>query len=223
MKKTLLLFITVLSANITNAQFKIKAGSNLSTFTGESILQLDSGPTAFIDFSENSKNKIGLNLAIGYNVKLNDRFSILPEVQYNQLGSQDKAFVNNRKYKTSQDYISVPVLLEYKIIDKLKIGIGPQVNYLIKSKYESKYINIPEELQNNLNYGEDDTDIHKKVNFGLAGCASYTFYKNFSIEARYILGLSNIINSDKLPKFDNSKTTIDRKVQVFQIGVAYDF
>jgi len=223
MKHTLLLLTAVLGANIASAQFKVKAGANLSTFTGKSTLQLDSGQTAFINFSENSKNKIGLNLAIGYNITLNDHFNIVPEIQYNQLGAQDKDFFNNRKYKTSQDYISVPVIAEYKIIDKLKLGIGPQVNYLIKSKYESKYINIPEELQDNLNYGEDDTDIHNKVNFGLIGGASYKFYKNFSLEARYFLGISNIINADKLPKFDDAKATVDKKIQAFQIGLAYEF
>lgn len=119
--------------------------------------------------------------------------------------------------------MTLPIFIEYKIVDKLKIGVGPQFNYLLKGKFERDYQNVPVEYQNTLIKEIDETDFYYRLNYGITFGASYTFLRNLSIEARYYLGLNNMLIEDKQFKSTEVTTTTEMKNQAFQIGFAYKF
>jgi len=223
MKKTLLLLTVILGANSSNAQFKIKAGTNVASLRGELNATLNNYIADSYDYAEITKSKISFYAGVGYTINFTEKLSITPEFLYSQMGANGKEFHRNRRTSYTHNYLSLPIFAEYEIIEKLKIGVGPQFNYLLKASYELDYQNIPVDLQGSLYGPGEETVLHNTMNYGVTAGASYTFVYNLSFEVRYYLGLNNLYNQDKLPRFSNSTTTSTMKNQAFQIGLAYKF
>jgi|GEM_PF-1440639 len=222
MTKTLLLLTAILGANIATAQLKIKTGTNISSITGSTNVSVSPNENYTFDFNERTKSKTGFYAGLGYELFITDNFSVTPELIYSQMGANGK-MVRNQKSTFEQDYLSLPIFFEYKLIDNLKLGLGLQINQLIQS-------NSKEEIVSTMPFTEEEitettegknSEFLKKTNYGLTAGASYAFLKNFSVEARYYFGISNIYNEDKLTKTDNVITTADAKNQAIQIGLAY--
>ena len=223
MKKTLLLLTAILGANIATAQLKVKAGTNISSITGSTNVSVSPNKNYTFDFNERTKSKTGFYAGLGYELFITDKFSVTPELIYNQMGANGK-MVRNQKSTFKQDYLSLPIFFEYKLIDNLKLGLGLQINHLIESRSKEEIIStMPFTEQEVTETTEDKNTQFKKMNYGLTAGASYTFLKNFSVEARYYFGISNIYNEDKLPKMENVISTANAKNQSIQIGLAYKF
>lgn len=224
MKKTLLLLTVILGTTTSNAQLKIKAGANLSSITGSTNVSISPNENYTFDFNERTKSKTGFYAGLGYELFITDNFSVTPELIYNQMGANGK-MIRNQKSTFEQDYLSLPIFFEYKLIDNLRLGLGLQINQLIQSKSKEEIVSTmpftEEEITETTE--EKNSEFFKKTNYGLTAGASYAFLKNFSIEARYYFGISNIYNEDKLPKTPNAVTTADAKNQSIQIGLAYKF
>lgn len=224
MKKTLLLLTVILGANIATAQLKIKAGTNISSITGSTNVSVSPNKNYTFDFSERTKSKTGFYAGLGYELFITDNFIVTPELIYNQMGANGK-IVQNQKSTFKQNYLSLPIFFEYKLIDNLRFGLGLQINQLINSKSKQEIVSTmpftEEEITENTE--SKNSEFFKKTNYGLTAGASYTFLKNFSIEARYYFGISNIYNEDKLPKTENVISTANAKNQAIQIGLAYKF
>lgn len=226
MKKTLLLLTAILGVNTTNAQLKIKAGTNISSITGSLRATLSDGETIYTlpNYKEQTKSNIGFYAGLGYEINLIDKLYATPELIYSQFGADAKNTntININSY--SQNYLSLPVFFEYEIIKSLRVGLGPQVDYLLKATRKSNNEHLPEWARQYTVSEADITKIHNKLSFGINAGIAYNFYDNFNIEARYYLGLSNIYNNDKKPIFDNAiATDTEMKNQAFQIGLAYKF
>jgi len=224
MKKTLLLLTAILGVNTTNAQLKVKAGTNISSITGSTNVRVSPNKNYTFDFNERTKSKTGFYAGLGYELFISDNFSVTPELIYNQMGANGK-MVQNQKSTFEQDYLSLPIFFEYKLIDNLRFGLGLQINQLIQSKSKEEIVRTmpftEEEITETT--GSKNSEFFKKTNYGLTAGASYTFLKNFSVEARYYFGISNIYNEDKLPKMDGAVATANAKNQSIQIGLAYKF
>lgn len=224
MKKTLLLLTAILGANSTNAQLKVKAGTNISSITGSTNVSVSPNKNYTFDFNERTKSKTGFYVGLGYELSITDKFNVTPELIYNQMGANGK-MVRNQKSTFKHDYLSLPVFFEYKLIDNLRLGLGLQINQLIQSKSKEEIVStmpFTEEEITETTEGKN-SEFFKKTNYGLTAGASYTFLENFSVEARYYFGVSNIYNEDKLPKMDGVITTANAKNQSIQIGLAYKF
>ncbi len=226
MKKTLLLFTAILVANIATAQLKVKAGTNISSITGSLRATLSDGETIYTlpNYKEQTKSKIGFYAGAGYEITLIDKIYVTPELIYSQFGADAKNTntVNINSY--SQNYLSLPIFFEYKLIKGLRVGLGPQVDYLLKAVRKSNNENLPEWARQYTVSEADITKIHNKLSYGINAGITYNFYDNFNIEVRYYLGLSNIYNNDKEPIFDNAIVTdTEMKNQAIQIGLAYKF
>ena len=91
------------------------------------------------------------------------------------------------------DQIAIPVLAQYSTSDTFHILAGPSFGFMLDA----------EEGMNSFNFGLD---------FGLA----YNFTENFAFEARYNLGLSNLIE-------DGDDFDVDAKLSGFIVGLAYSF
>ncbi|WP_185226196.1 porin family protein [Chryseobacterium indologenes] len=198
--KKLLLSLSVVIGTISFAQsadrprFGIKAGGNLSSFTGG-----------------DSKSKIGYYAGALVNVPLSEAFSIQPEIVYSQQGAKAKddyemATYTIKNMQQTLGYINVPVMLQYNATPEFYLEAGPEFGLLISAQAKGDI--------NGSTYKADNKDSMKSFNFGAGIGLGYKFTPNLGVNARYIAGITKILKNNF---GDSSKNTN------FQLGVNYYF
>jgi len=107
----------------------------------------------------------------------------------------------------NNDYINIPILAKYYIVDGFSVEAGPQVGFLVKSegKIES----------GNSSVKNDTKDDFKSTDFGLGFGLAYDLPVGMFVNARYNLGLSDIRN--------NTSSGDAIKNNVIQVGIGYKF
>lgn len=179
---------SILAVKAQDVKFGIKGGLNLSKLTSAS----------------DAKVLAGFNAGALVNFKLDKNWAIQPEVQYSTQGSKlktDYFGLITTEGTLKLDYINIPVLAQYHIIDEFYLEGGPQVGFLTSSKYKTGSITV------------DNKDGMKKVDFGLNFGFGYKFDMGLGIGARYNFGLTNVFDSDK----------VNHKNSVAQIDLFYIF
>lgn len=165
----------------------IKGGANINKLSGQA-------------FDE----QFGLSYHLGgfAEIGLGKKFSIQPEVVFNQM-SQDtssnfsdiyKNVLNSNSSKAKLNYLSIPLLLNFKVSNMLALQAGPQFA-IIKDKNSSMLKN--------------GQDAFKNGDFSLLGGVQLKL-ASFRIYGRYALGLTNLNDIDNKDKW---------KSQSFQVGV----
>ncbi|TGE14773.1 porin family protein [Hymenobacter elongatus] len=191
-----------------NTGFGIKGGFNLADVYGDDKKNFTG--------SSNSKTfHAGLYLQYGFN----SRLSIQPELLYSRQGFQGKSTntptagtpttVNDRRL----DYLQVPVLLVFNILDNVSVHAGPQVSLLTKVTEDGRERKIANE--GNI-YGYSYTSF----DYGLSAGAEARVGPA-RVGARYTAGFNEIIK-DQLAT-SGSKTLTDIKNSVFQVYVGVGF
>ena len=182
--KIYLLIAIVLIVQSANAQFTIggKVGANLNKIDGKSFKE---------EF--NTSYHAGAFAIIG----LGEKFSLQPEVLWNQTVSKtdtsikqipSDAFSAFKNGEVKLDYLSIPVLLNYKFIGSfLTLQAGPQFGILLNKD------------ENLLKNGEQ---AFKSGDFSMVGGAQIKISK-FVGSARYFIGLNNISDIDNQEKWKN--------------------
>ncbi len=187
MKKLVWTAIAVVSLTVSSAQdikFGVKAGLNLSTLQPE----LTESRTSF-------------HLGAVAEIQLSDVFSIQPELLYSAQGAKDQDDSDNNEI-FRVDYLTLPVLAKYYLIDGLSVEGGPQVGFLLSSEGEDN--------------GEtaDLKDVTKGLDIGLAFGLGYKMDNGLNFGLRYFLGSDvNDIDEDS-EEFKN---------RVFQLSIGYFF
>ena len=113
---------------------------------------------------------------------ITEDLSVQPELQFSTEGANKENFRN--------DYINLPVLLEYRLLDFMSLGLGPQAGLKVHK----------------------DDDGFKNFVFSGVGLAEFHITEEWSIDARYNYGFSNVFDED-LP--------VEAKNNVIQIGINY--
>ena len=182
--KIYLLIAIVLVAQAANAQFTIgvKAGANLNKIDG----------TSFKDEFNTSYHAGGFAM-----IGLGQKFSLQPEVLWNQTKTRtdttiktipSDAFSAFKNGDVKLDYLSIPILLNYKFIGNfLTLQAGPQFGILLNKD------------ENLLKNGEQ---AFKSGDFSMVGGAQIKISK-FVGSARYVVGLNNISDIDNQDKWKN--------------------
>ncbi|MFT4094479.1 MAG: porin family protein [Niabella sp.] len=194
-RKLFFAFAFLMLIHSVNAQFHIgvKAGVNAGKIKGKSFKE---------EF--NYSYLAGAFAEIG----LGDKWSINPEILFSQTtATTDTSFTNtvsqffeNEQRKAKLSYLSIPILINMRLIGPLHLEAGPQFGILMN---EDKKL-----LQN----GED---AFNHGDFSLVGGASLQF--NFlRISARYVAGLSNVNSTD----IDEDKNWKNQALQL-SVGVAF--
>jgi len=181
MKKIILTAIAVMTLSFANAQdirFGLKGGINLSSFTGD------------LDYTS---SKVSFQAGGFAEFKISNKFFIQPEIVYSSQGSKykDFGFNSSLEERINVNYLNIPVMAKYYIIDKLNIEVGPQIGFLIGGK--RRYDVIIESGQKFSNSYNSKNDF-KNVDFGLNFGAGYDFTEKVFIGVRYNLGLGNVSN-----------------------------
>ncbi len=197
MKKTFLLLVLAVVgvSTSTNAQeywnFGIKGGANFTNMTSDGF--------------EDNNSRTGFHLGVLAEIPVSDRFSIQPEVLYSTQGTKDEG--SNYTDEYNLDYIQVPVIAKFYIIDGLALEAGPSFNFLVDEdyKYESGLLDI-----------RTDSELASTFEFGGALGASYKFNNGFFLNGRYLAGFTDAFDSDS---FDEDAI----KNNGFQLGVGFIF
>ena len=198
MKKSILFIAAlVLGTTFATAQesvyFGIKGGLNFSTFSGD----------GFSDFDEDSKARTAYHLGLLAEVPVSDRFSIQPEILYSAQGYDIVELENSEDIEFQLDYVTVPVLAKFYVLNGFSLEAGPQFGFLVKNEIDSEdgSITLDDENYNNFD-----------LSLGLG--ASVKLNK-FFIYGRYNAGMTDI--------YENNGFEIDAKNSVIQAGVGLIF
>ena len=175
MKKTILIITLVLSVSLAFAQenvFGVRAGFNITNLNFEP--EVPSGVK--------NAHRNGFAIAFLAEYGISQKFSIAPEIQFSAEGAKDK--------ELRLDYIQMPIFLNYKICDKISVGIGPQFS-LKAHDYKDGLKNF--------------------VYSGVLG-VTYMVTDEIFVDARYSLGLTNVFD-------DNTKLDATNENAQFGIGI----
>jgi hypothetical protein len=179
-KFLLTLFAALLISQVMMAQFHIgvKAGTNITKVDGLSF-----------------KNQFRYGYHIGgfAEIGLGGKFMLQPEVLFNQVSTsldsnykniyQDVFFSDQSKVRLG--YLSIPILLDYKLIGNfLMLQAGPQVGILIDK---------------NKGLVRNGVDAFSRGDFSMIGGVQ----SSIRVNARYVVGLSNINDIDNRDKWKN--------------------
>lgn len=179
MKKLLLSLLLLTGTFAVNAQsvkFGVKGGVNFATIRGND-LDVDS--------------KTGFHVGGVAELKLGDKFSLQPELLYTELGTKDS------DNELTLNYISVPVMAKFYLLEGFSVEAGPQFSFLVKDELETP-VGI-------LNPQTEDFD------FGLNVGLGYNFNNGLFVQSRYTLGVSPIQENP------------DVKNGAFQLSLGYQF
>lgn len=199
MKKSILfLAAMVFSTTFVAAQefvyFGVKGGVNISTVTGD-------------DF-DSPEERTSFNVGLLAEIPLTQRFSLQPEVYYSGQGfdaaeiDQDNVFDTDENVEFQLDYINVPILAKFYLVDGLSLQAGPSFNFKVNEEIDYQPTN---------NAGDRDFDEVKDFEFGGAVGVEYKFNNGFLIQARYNHGFTELAENT------------DAYNSVFQAGVGFMF
>lgn len=149
------------------------------------------------------KLKVGLIAGVEAEYGVVENFSVAAGVFYGQQGAKNK---DNSDYKTSLDYINIPIVAQYYVIPGLAIKAGIQPGFLVRAK--EKY------HAGGIDYDMDIKDDCKKFDLSIPFGISYE-YQSFVLDARYNLGVTKAFKDDS-----RNKTS---KNSVFMFTLGYKF
>ena len=172
------------------------------------------GAKAGVNFANLSNSdgdmKTGFHVGVLAEIFINEKFSVQPELLYSAQGTKIKE--SGVEVKMNMDYINVPIMAKYYVIDGLSVQAGPQIGFLVKSEVKTEG-NIGGV---DVSSTEDIKDGTQSVDFGLNFGAGYELPMGVFFDARYNLGLSKINK-------ESESGMKDLKNGVFQISVGYKF
>lgn len=143
-----------------DVDFGIKAGLNVSNILGGDA---------------NRNNLIAFHVGAVSEFKLSEKFSIQPELIYTRHGSDTDAA------KVKLDYLAIPIMAKFYVIDKLSLEIGPQLSFLLEDKAKFKDSSIPDADTNASNFDF-------LANIG----AGYEINSNLFFQLRYNYGITTV-------------------------------
>lgn len=201
MKKLFLGLSIAVSSFAFSQQFGLKGGMNISSVSDDGF--------------DDTKSKIGYYGGVFVNIPANEMFSIQPEVIYNNLGSEVKwTFLgNNYSRKLNLNYISVPVMFQFKATPQFHLEAGPEFGFLVSADTKTTRNN-----SSSSSITELDKNDFNSFNMGVGLGAGFDITKNFGINARYVAGFSDITKPNSDPS-----TNAKNKNNTFQVGASFKF
>lgn len=182
-RKLCFLFSALLLANAVLAQFSlgVKAGANLTKVDGRSF---------------KDEFRTGYHIGGFAEIGLGGKLGIQPEVLFNQFQTKvdtsfrnvyQDAFNSLTERDVKLNYLSIPILLTYKLGNNLSLQAGPQYGIL---------------LDQDKNLLENGEEAFKNGEFSLLGGAQLKISK-LRLSGRYFVGLNNINDIDNQNEWKN--------------------
>ena len=178
--KLAIMAIALLTMQAASVQFRLgaKAGANLVKVEGQ----------AFKD-----EFRYGYHLGGFAEIGIIRKLTIQPEVLFNQYSmTLDSSFksvyeniITSEQSHVKLNYLSVPILLNYKFLGPIYLQAGPAFSILIDQ---------------NKNFLQNGGDAFKKGDFSMIGGAQVRLSKLY-LSGRYVVGLANINDIDDKEKW----------------------
>ena len=149
---------------------------------------------------ENTKMKVGLVAGAEFGYNLSEQFGLTAGLLYSMQGTK----IKNVDKGNNMDYLNIPVLANYYIIPGLAIKAGIQPGFLMSAKHD----------------GVDIKDFYKGFDLSVPLGLSYEI-SDFVIDARYNLGVSNIMDKDLSKALGDPK--VHNSVIMLTIGYKIPF
>lgn len=172
--------------------------------SGSSLAQVNFGPKVGINLStvhSSADNDFSphVNFIAGllFEMNVNDQWKVCPEILISKKG-YNFILIPSGTTTNALTYLSIPVLASYHLTETVFFKLGPEINFLIAARTKNNNFNknISSEF-----YGYD---------FALAGGGGYKIAGRYCIEARYLLGLSQISrNTCNFGKLNNRTIQLD--------------
>lgn len=105
-------------------------------------------------------------------IKLLDRFSVQPELLYSTQGATYKSA--GTEFRNELGYLAIPVLAKIYLNKTVSLELGPQASFLLSERNH---------------FAVNDT---KTFDFSVVGGLGFKITKNFFIQGRYGLGLTEV-------------------------------
>jgi hypothetical protein len=167
-------------------EYGFKGGLNLSNVTGD------------------GEEVSGYDTRTSMNIGMYGLYKILPklglqaELLYSEQGFSerfDSEIINIDEIKslTRMQYINVPVIVSYNLIEQLWIEGGVQVGYLVNAEEEkeTRFIDSSSQLISGTET-IDQTSTYESLELGLLGGLRYKLSQNFMVQARYEKSINDI-------------------------------
>lgn len=213
----LVLFLTSALFTTTHAQvqFGIKGGLTIAEMlTGKN----ETAPVRGSSQTRTNYPRTNINAGIFFSIPLTKILSLQPELLYNNQGSTSKSANTaltsaDETYKFN--YVNLPILLKYHTSYGAFLETGPQLGYLLRARIDEVTLSQSHTARYSV------TDQYKRADLGWALGVGYTSPFNLGIDIRYVLGLTNINNTDgsQTAPIQNGKI----RNSGVQIGIFYIF
>ena len=226
MKKLIMLsmFVVLLGTGV-NGQVKIGAiaGPSLVNFTGSDVEQWG-------ELYSKPSMKVKFHVGFYFIYPINDKLSIEPRIVYSAKGPKytgddsefdDQTFelYEGTKTITKQlSYLELPILVNYRVYEKIVMFAGPQIGFLITAKAKSEFSGTSQG-GNTLTTDdtEDQKDYYTSIDFGLLFGVGYELNDKIGISLSYNPGLSKIAQDE----YEGDVTKYDVKNSAFMISLRY--
>jgi len=165
--------------------YGIKGGVNYN-FGGKLTELASTTNNLSADVLHGAKNKAGFHVGFWLKTKFILGLSLRPELVYTQL--KNEYSVNQGVNLTTQK-LDLPILIDTKIIGPLHFFVGPSIQYILKSKFNSSDIK---------NINGDDFTVGMQLGTGLQ-------LGNLGLDVRWEKGISNKLTAQKISSLTNLK------------------
>jgi hypothetical protein len=216
MKRIIILAALAITTLTANAQHEIgtwtlqpKVGATLSNITNCDMNLYENGPKL------GKATKPGYQVGVELEYQLAPQASIAAAIVYSDQGAKWKNgsipgsnILYLRDVKLEADYINIPIVFNYYIINGLAVKAGIQPAFLTRVREKATSIQNGTENKENIDYKSN----LKNFDFSIPVGASYEI-SNVVFDARYNFGITKIDKGDG----DASKNS------VFQFTLGYKF
>lgn len=195
--------VLFLVSNATKAQTTF--GVNLGFTTSKMKFNAPTGSVV-------TDSRRGIYAGVLAEYRVDDGFSIQPEVNFAMAGSNFKSNQYQTKFKLN--YINVPVLAVFKL-DPFSFYGGPQVSYLLSADGTLK-----------LSENETKYDIKgdfKSIDISALLGVGYDSESGLGADIRFQIGFLNIARKNTTSNFPGLNTNNKTSVNAIQLGAHYKF
>jgi len=196
--KKLLMIALVAGFGFTTAQAQevklgAKAGVNFAKLTGDDV--------------EDADGRTGFHIGVLAEIPFAEKWAIQPEILYSQQGLQSKEdfFDGEIESKLILDYINIPVMVKYYLTDALSVEGGPQFGFRAKAEQEIEITGSNDDGDGI----EGTTDLKDSISgfdAGVGGGLAYQLNNGLFLQARYVIGLTNVNADDDEGAFGDDLT-----------------
>jgi len=197
MKKLLIITLVagfaITSSFAQEVKLGAKAGVNFAKLTGDDV--------------EDADGRTGFHLGVLAEIPFSERWAIQPEILYSQQGLQAKQdFIDGEiETKLKLDYINVPIMAKYYITDGLSAEAGTQFGFRAKAEQEIEVTGGSGD-GNEIEGTNDVKDSISGFDAGVGGGLAYRLDNGLFLQARYIIGLTNVTADDDEGAFGDDLT-----------------